>query len=56
MTIQEVFAHLEDVSVLEGEPDVPARQEVVLVRQVVEHGAQEVLRHVAAWQRVSEQE
>ena len=41
---------------LEGEADVPARQEVVLVGQVVEHGADEVLHVAAAWQTVSERD
>ena len=51
-----ILAHLEDVAVLEGEADVPARQEVVLVGQVVEHGADEVLHVAAAWQTVSERD
>ena len=38
---------------LEGESDVPAGQEVVLVRLVVEHGPHEVLlRDGEAWQDI----
>ena len=40
---------------LEGESDVPAGQEVVLVRLVVEHGTHEVLlRRGEAWQEIFE--
>ena len=40
---------------LEGESDVPAGQEVVLVRLVVEHGPHEVLlRGEEAWQEILE--